>query len=125
MQLLETIDFFTGERIDYISYEELTKVCNALYSYYKLLKYRKKGLKFLRDCFIFSFLFFTGARIAEFRLSQKMCVNFSEMNYYVPQIKKKYWRAEVDIEDYIDPFERFENGLIKYVIVPLDHVPDK
>jgi len=118
---IETIDFYTGERIEYITFEELELICNGLWSQYRILQHRKKGKKFLRDNFIFSFLFFTGARITEFLLSQKFCINFKEMNYYIPQLKKRYWRKLPD-DPYIDPYDRFENGLIKYVVIPIDHV---
>ncbi|WP_456373158.1 tyrosine-type recombinase/integrase, partial [Methanocaldococcus sp.] len=121
---IETIDFFTGERIEYITIDELEYICNGLWSQYRILQYRESGKKLLRNCFIFSFLFFTGARITEFLLSQKFCIDFENMDYYIPQLKKQYWKSLPD-EDYLDPYERFENGLIKYVVIPLDHVPDK
>ncbi|WP_423792086.1 tyrosine-type recombinase/integrase [Methanocaldococcus indicus] len=119
---LETIDFYTGERIEYITYDELEYICNGLWSQYRILEGRKSGYRLLRACFIFSFLFFTGARITEFLLSQKFCIDFEQMNYYIPQLKKKYWKKLPD-DPYIDPYERFENGLIKYVEIPIDHTP--
>ncbi|MCQ6254754.1 site-specific integrase [Methanocaldococcus sp.] len=121
---IQTIDFYTGVRIEYITFEELELICNGLWSRYRVLQHRKKGKKFLRDCFIFSFLFFTGARLTEFLLSQKFCVDLEEKTYYVPQLKKRYWKKFPD-DPYIDPYERFENGLIKYVEVPIDHTPEK
>ncbi len=121
---IETIDFHTGERIEYITKKELDLICNALWSQYRILSHRKSGKKHLRDCFIFSFLFFTGVRTTEFLLSKKYCIDFNEMNYYVPQLKKSYWKKEIDSNKYMDPYERFKNGLIKYVIIPIDHVPN-
>ena len=121
---IETIDFHTGDRVEYISNRELELICNGLWSQYRVLQYRKSGQKFLRACFVFSFLFFTGARITEFLLSQKFCIDFEEMNYCVPQLKKKYWKGPHN-ESYINPYDRYKNGLIKYVVIPIDHVPEK
>jgi integrase len=119
---IEVIDYATGNKIEYITHEELEYIVNGLWSKHRTQYDRVSGIKALRDAFVFSFLFFTGARLTEFLLTQKKCIDLDSKTYYVPQLKKSYWKKGTD---YLSPRERFEQGLIKYVIIPLDHVPDK
>ncbi|XRP97774.1 tyrosine-type recombinase/integrase (plasmid) [Methanocaldococcus sp. 16A] len=160
---MEVIDFKTGERTVYMTLDELNKIINALIGLYNITLEDN----YLRDAFIFSFLFWTGVRVEELLLTQKKCVNLEELTYKVPQLKKNYWKRELisklkkdfeklSINEIYDKYEGvikketleeikelIENGsekeamkklkltpkerallnLIKYVIIPLDHIP--
>ncbi|WP_456416672.1 tyrosine-type recombinase/integrase [Methanocaldococcus sp.] len=162
---MEVIDFKTGERTVYMTLNELNKIINALIGLYNVTLEDN----YLRDAFIFSFLFWTGVRVEELLLTQRKCVDLEELTYKVPQLKKNYWKKELlsklkkdfeklTINEIYDKYkgiikkeileeikELIENGnekeamkklkltpkerallnLIKYVIIPLDHIPEE
>jgi len=122
---MDIIDFKTGERTKYISEGELNKIINT-----RLSLWNTTGHKInLRDAFMFSFLFFTGMRLNEFRITQIKCINWEEMELIVPMLKRPYWKKEalkeygIPQDRYLTPEERENYGLTKYVKIPINYVP--
>jgi len=121
---MDIIDFKTGERTKYISEGELNKIINT-----RLSLWNTTGHKInLRDAFMFSFLFFTGMRLNEFRITQIKCINWEEMELIVPMLKRPYWKKDltkynIPSDKYLTPEEREEMGLTKYVKIPINYVP--
>ncbi len=113
MIAMEVIDFKTGERTVYMTEDELNKIINALMGMYNITL---EDI-YLRNAFIFSFIFWTGVRVEEFLLTQRKCVDLEGLTYKVPQLKKGYWKKELlsklkrdfeklSIDEIYDKYER-------------------
>ena len=87
--------------------EVVFNVLNDLSERFRTYQGKRKKTWMLKR-FIVSFLFWTGVRINEFKLTKKRHLDLIGRTYYVPTLKVKRSKGEIPV-----------------MPIPLDHVPDK
>lgn len=101
---------------DQISIDEVEQLVNANYSLYRTTRRERH----LRDAFIISFLAFTGLSTTEFVLTTRKDVDLENKLLNAPHLRIIHEEGKG-----MCPEERYNNDLIPYSQISLDHVPEK